>query len=163
MWRIIIEIGESLWRSRSMRQSFLGGKGCKGSCFLTSGNWWKVNQTVMVRLLCKAIMKGPLTYYCSSTYFVGQVWRKATILENIFLFVRLVFYFFLLFPFVWHGIWHLEMKFLNLCACYISYSPKLQSFDFTKGKLIEFTSVKKINKWIKKECGASKTTHGERR
>lgn len=136
-----------------------GEKGCKGSCFLAAGNWWKSNQTVMVRLLCKAIMKGLLTSDCSTPYFVGQVWRKTTILENIFFFVRLVFYFFL-FPFVWHGIWHLGMKFLNflqhLRACYVIYSPKLQSFDFTKGKLIESTSIEKI-----KNAGPAKQLMGK--
>lgn len=52
------------------------------------------------------------------------------------------------------------MKFLNLRACYIIYSPKLQSFDFTKGKLIEFTSVKKINKEIK-NAGPAKQLMGK--
>lgn len=136
-----------------------GEKGCKGSCFLAAGNWWKSNQTVVIRLLCKAIMKGPLTYDCNTAYFVGQVWRKDTILENIFFFVRLCFYF-LPFPFVWHGIWHLGMNFLNflqhLRACYVISSPKLQPFGFPKGKLIESTFVKKI-----KHAGPAKQLVGK--
>lgn len=136
-----------------------GEKGCKGSCFLAAGNWWKSNQTVVIRLLCKAVMKGPLTYDCNTAYFVGQVWRKDTILENIFFLCSVGFLFFTLpFCLAWNLTpWNEFPKLLTALACVLrNLFPKVPALWFSQRQIdrVHFRQENKARR-------ASKTTRGE--